>query len=209
MPAATTSQFDIDSTVLADMELQAYLASQQGAGEAKLNAQTTLRTVDQAKKSHFMDITSQIEGADNSITNAAFYLLRTNDLKNMATDVDTATLKQLNVLTSNADKSARQYEINEWENSNKLDTLYFMQVLFLSLTFIAILVYLQSRNIIPPIVFYTLASISLVLAIICLILRARYTHVLRDPRYWHKTRFPSQPNAFPNPAPAAPSETCN
>ena len=146
----SVSQFNIDSNVLADMELQSYLASQTGAAAAALNAQAAFTAVDSAKKSQFNDITNQIEGADNSITNAAYYLARTHDLKNMATDVDNATIKQLNVANVNSGIANRQYEINEWENSNKLDTLYFMQILFLTLTFIAVLVFLLSRNMIHP-----------------------------------------------------------
>jgi len=195
----SVSQFDIDSNVLADMELQSYLASQKGSAAAALNAQSAFTAVDAAKKLHFTDITNQIEGADNSITNAAYYLARTHDLKNMTTDVDNETIKQLNVSEVNYGLAKRQYEINEWANWNKLDTLYFMQILFLTLTFIAVLVFFLSRNMIPPILFYTLISIASFLAIACLILRARYTNVIRDSRYWHKARFPAEPNPFPSP----------
>lgn len=183
-----------------DMELQAYLASLNSSQQSEFSASNihdAITSVQNVKQQQFSDMTDQVIGADNSITSAAYYLARTNDLKEMATDIDEVAAKQLKVSDINSDLTERQYEINEWSNFNKLDTLYFMQVLFICLTFLSFIIFLKSNNFISHYLFSLLSFLSAAVAIFCLITRARYTHVVRDPRYWHKARFPTQPDPFP------------
>jgi hypothetical protein len=119
----------------------------------------------------------------------------------------------------------RQKEINEWSNSNKLDTLFFLQVLFLTLTFISSMVFLNSRGLISSYLLNLFIVLSSAFAVFVLITRARYTSVLRDGRYWNKMRFgqnmnppkfktpsrcPGEPEPTPAPAPKPPTpSTCN
>jgi len=134
----------------------------------------------------------QVTGADNNITSAAYYLSRTRDLTDLAKDIDNATLSQLNVSDINRNLSVRQKEINEWSNHNKLDTLYFLQILFISLTLIGIMAFLLSFNLISQSLFTFVSYVIGILALVILLLRWRFTKVNRDSRYWHKGRFPKQ-----------------
>jgi len=59
-----------------------------------------------------------------------------------------------NTLVNNNNSSQRQYEINEWTSNNKMDTLFFYQLLLITLTILAPLLYLQKNGYIPSSVFF-------------------------------------------------------
>jgi hypothetical protein len=128
------------------------------------------------------------------------------DLHNLATDADKLTQAQLNVIDVNADLSVRQNEINEWSNRNKLDTLFFLQVLFVGLCFIAFILFLKVNGIVSHSAFLILTVVTGIFLILTLIIRARFTSNSRDSRYWHKARFPKQPDP-PRPSSGSRSET--
>ena len=187
--------------VLSDMELQAYLASLSSSQQSDFTASNVadaINSVKTVKQQRYNDMADQVAGADNNLTAAAYYLARTQDLKNMAGDIDEVAIKQLITSDVNHDLAGRQYEINEWANFNKLDTLFFMQVLFVCLTFVSGMLFLKSNNLITPSLFTLLAFLAAFLGAFTLITRARTTSVMRDSRYWHKMRFPSQQNPYPN-----------
>ena len=184
--------------LLGDMELQAYLSSlndsQRGQFVAE-NVAETINAVKAHKQSRFIDLLDQVTGADNSVTSAAYYLARTRDLSSFAKDVDNMTVAQLNVADINDGLSARQHEINEWGNSNKLDTLFFMQILFISLSLIAINAYFFSQGVMSSSFFAFISFSVAFFAVVMLIIRWRFTTVNRDGRYWNKERFPKPASA--------------
>lgn len=192
----------IDQTqLLSDMELQAYLSSlgESGRGDfTASNVSDAINTVKSVKQQRYKDMAHQIIGADNNITAAAYYAARTQDLKDMAGDIDQVAIKQIKTSDINHDLVGRQYEINEWANFNKLDTLFFMQVLFICLTFVSGILFLKINGIIPSFLFTLLAFLAALVAVFTLVTRARTTSVARDSRYWHKMRFPKEVDPYPN-----------
>lgn len=193
--------------LLSDMELQAYLASLSDSQKTDFvgsNVVGAINSVKAQKASKFNDLFDQMIGADNNVTSAAYYIARTRDLTDFAKDVDDLMVKQLNATDVNAGLASRQHEINDWANFNKLDTLYIMQILFVSLSFVGILAYLLSIGTIGHALFAFLSYSIAAVSILMLIFRWRYTNVARDGRYWHKARFPTQPNKFV--APVCPTE---
>jgi hypothetical protein len=199
-PFVNLGQLIEQAKLSGDMELQAYLASMSSSQQSEFTASNindAITSVQNVKQQQFSNMVDQVVGADNSITSAAYYLARTSDLKDMTNDIDAVAAKQLSTSDINNNLVGRQYEINEWANFNKLDTLYFMQVLFICLSFISFVLFLKSNNYISHYLFTLLSFLSAVVAIFSLITRARYTNVVRDSRYWHKARFPSQPDPFP------------
>ena len=92
----------------------------------------------------------------------------------------------LQVLNTNA---KRQYEINEWTSNNKLDTLFFLQILFISLTLTAVFLFLMQNGLLPYYLFGLFSFLTVAFAVIVLIYRARFTAVKRDGRYWNKQRW--------------------
>jgi hypothetical protein len=135
----------------ADFELSSYFSQMSASDKADYageNAMQALNRIKALKQDRFTYLNEDLRGADNNLTSTAYYITRTSDLKNMASDIDTVAAKQLAVSDINAGVTLRQNEINEWANDNKLDTLYFLQVLFISLTFMSSLMFLNSMGLI-------------------------------------------------------------
>jgi len=202
-PFITIEQLISQTQILGDMELQAYLNSlndSQKSDYINSNINSTISAVETNKTAKYSDTINQVTGSDNNITSAAYYLTRSKDLTNLAQSVDEMTLKQLAPSRINNGLSGRQTEINEWANFNKLDTLYFLQVLFISLSLVGILCFLVSNGSINQSLFTFLAYIIAILATLVILLRWRYTRTQRDSRYWHKARFPMQTTPVGTPA---------
>jgi len=181
-----------DLQSLSDLELKAYLATLSTADRtafAQQNITSAVNNVTNSKKTNYNNASKMLLGADNSVTSAAYYLLRTEDLTNLATDLNNVTTKQVTENTINKQLADRQYEINEWSNSNKLDTLFFLQILFISLTLTAVFLFLMQNGFLPYYLFGLFSFLTVAFAVIVLIYRARFTAVKRDGRYWNKQRW--------------------
>ena len=179
----------------ADIEMTSFLSSmsdsQRGtyAGE---NMMTALNRVKAAKLDRFQYMSEDLTGTDNSITSTAYYVQRAADMTKMANDFNTVATKQLNASSINSGLLGRQEEINQWANSNKLDTLFFLQILFVTLTFISSMVFLNSNGLISSYLLNLFIVLASFFAVFVLITRARKTAILRDGRYWNKFRFGAQ-----------------
>jgi hypothetical protein len=169
---------------LNDMELQSYLSSltNKRATFTRANVNAAIDRVTRGNEQKFT---------------SAYSFAHSRHLGRMARDIDDSLIEKLQTTEERVDTNGRQYEINEWSNSNKLDTLFFMQILFICITFITVMMFLKVRGIITSVLFMVLSIIAGLVAVFALILRARYTSVVRDSRYWHKARFPSQSNPYP------------
>jgi len=181
-----------DVQSLSDLELKAYLASLTTAQRTDLvdkGISDAITQVSASKATNYTNASNLLLGADNSVTSAAYYLLRTQDLTNLATDLNEVTTKQVTENTINKQLADRQYEINEWSNSNKLDTLFFLQILFISLTLTAVFLFLMKNGFLPYYLFGLFSFLTVAFAVIVLIYRARFTAVKRDGRYWNKQKW--------------------
>jgi hypothetical protein len=200
----------------ADLEMTAFLSqmsdSDRGAYAGE-NVGKALDRIRSLKQDRFTYLSEDMRGADNNITSTAYYISRTGDLVNLTGDIDNVAVKQLTTSDINSDLVTRQKEINEWSNENKLDTLFFLQILFVCLTFIASMVYLQSRGLISSYLLNLFIVLAAAFAVFVLVNRARFTAVRRDSRYWSKLRFnkAASPNIKQDacgapPAPKAPAK---
>jgi hypothetical protein len=127
--------------------------------------------------------------AGDTIKNITYYHVRNKDLdltqeaiyKKSKTDADSATF--------DSQVAKRQFEINEWTVGNKQDTLFIMQLIFISLTFIAPLLYLVRIELLPLMVFYGIVCLILIALILTFMIRYQYTDKTRDLRFWNRRRF--------------------
>lgn len=181
---------------LADIQFQQYIAANPGFASAQVGKAMDIIRPD--KINAYSSAMDAVTGVDNSLTSTIDYYAKADSLQNLATNIQNATADQISASTVNAGLVKRQAEINEWSNFNKLDTLYFMQLMFIILTFIIIFSFLKTNGFISNSLFILLSSILGIIAVIVLILRARFTNINRDSRYWHKNRFPSEPGSSNN-----------
>ena len=180
-----------DAQVASDYELSQYIGElSDKAGYASETAGNAVDKIKGLKQDRFNYLSQDLTGADNNIISTAYYLTRTKDLTQMASDIDKVAVRQLQTSDINGNIINRQNEINEWANSNKLDTLFFLQVLFLCLTFVSALFFMNHSGIISNYLLNLCIVLSVAVAIFVLITRARYTMVRRDSRYWSKLRYP-------------------
>lgn len=191
-PFVTVADLATQAGLASDTAFQAYTSQLSKAQQKEFASSMivgAMQTVDDNRLSTFDTQMSNITGADNNVTAATYYLNRTKDLNFLAQDMNSITEDQLNTIDLNNDLQLRQKEINEWSNFNKIDTIYFLQISFIVLTFISILVFLNMNGFISGFIFTLLSILAGLIAVLVLIFSTRYNNVSRDSRYWHKARF--------------------
>ena len=101
--------------------------------------------------------------------------------------------------------SRRQFEINEWYNYDKLETLFFLQVVFMASLAIAIVMFWTKKGMITVGLAGVLYGI-LGLGVVGIgLYKYFYTEGARDVKLWHRRRFQSTP--APPPPPICPPAT--
>jgi hypothetical protein len=121
--------------------------------------------------------------------NANFYKARSGDVDRLS-DVIGANNKRIEQnLNADKDISKRQFEINEWYNYNKLETLFFLQVFFISSLCMAIIIYLQKNSTITNAVASLLSGALMLIVVGLGVYRYYYTKRTRDQRLWHRRYF--------------------
>ena len=188
---------------MAKLLAEGTLSESDRAAYAGNNMIEAINKVKAAKLDRYQYLSEDLVGADNNITSTAYYVQRGQDMTQLVNDIDTVASKQVSSSEINARLTARQEEINEWANNNKLDTLFFLQILFITLTLISTLVFLNSNGLISSYLLNLFIVLASFFAVFVLITRARKTSVLRDGRYWHKMRFGSSKQP-----PIKPESTC-
>ncbi len=142
-----------------------------------------------------MAFSQRIYDADR---NATIAQTRSNDLKNALGSIDGINAAANNGLKSDLDVTRRQFEINEYHYYNKLDTLFFLQLLFISVLVMAILIYFNRRGTLTTKMTGILTAILAVLLIVIGVSRYFYTERTRDRRLWHRRYFQSEKDPGPD-----------
>ena len=129
--------------------------------------------------------------------NANFYKSRNSDVNRLTTSMDQNNQRIQDSLERDLAISKRQFEINEWYNYNKLETLFFLQLFFISSLVMVVVLFYQKKGAINN------QIAALITGVLCLIVigtgvyRYFYTQRTRDTRLWHRKNFktPSRPIA--------------
>lgn len=181
---------------LSDLNLNKYLSQQSSTEFGGSNINTVLEQIKKDKyETGFNPSYKSLKGLDQNVASGIFVTERSGDVQNLASDIDDLTGSQIQSINYNKDSTLRQYEINEWENSNKLDTLYFLQVLFICVSFIGAILFLKMNGFISQMLYTMLSGITVTVLLLILLFRARYSNSMRDSKYWNKARFPGSPKS--------------
>lgn len=105
------------------------------------------------------------------------------------------------VMNYNYSLATRQTQINDYAYQNKMDTLFFMQILLISILIVAIFAYLARIGTINYALVIYIGVILLIINVLVLAGRLAYSMNLRDPLVWNRKRF-----SYEGPVPAAPKE---
>lgn len=117
-------------------------------------------------------------------------------LSGISSQLYTQNQDSMNTYTRAKDTYTRQGEINEWQAQNKLDTLFFLQILFLFFSVMVILLYLRQGKVLSATSVYSAIGFFLLVVIAVLWNRVSYTNISRDTRYWNRRHITANPNAL-------------
>ncbi len=121
--------------------------------------------------------------------NANFYKMRNGDVQRLAQAMESNNRAVKDKLETDLELSKRQFEINEWQNYNKLETLFFLQVFFIASLAMAIIIFLQKNAAITPAMASLLTALLLGIVVVIGVYRYYYTRRTRDNRLWHRRYF--------------------
>jgi hypothetical protein len=148
-----------------------------------INSTNITDTINKAETDNLFASLNTAEQASTTALNYGMLLSRNQTISSIANDM---TEQNKKVNNGAKDTYARQAEINEWQAQNKLDTLFFLQILFLYFATLVILIFLRQSGFIPSSMLYIIGGIGLFIVIGVLWNRASYTAVSRDKRYWNR-----------------------
>lgn len=149
---------------------------------------------------------TDLQRSTNTAKNIMYYNARNKDLNKIQGMVLDKASNAAADATYDSQVARRQFEINEWTNGNKMDTLFFMQLMFIFLTLTVPLLYMKNIGLLPSSVFYGVISLVTFALIMTVVVRAQYTNYTRDNRLWNRRKF-AQMGGPPNIAISCPAIT--
>ena len=154
--------------------------------------------------SEFKDVFTPSFNASTSAINMGRVVGRNASLSDISQQlIDQNTMTQ-NSYTQAKDTYTRQGEINEWQAQNKLDSLFFLQILFLYFSVVVILLYLRQGGILGSSTVNGTIGVLLLVVIGILWNRVSYTNMSRDSRYWNRRYITGDPTALTSDSQCAP-----
>jgi hypothetical protein len=121
--------------------------------------------------------------------NVNFYKSRSADVDRLTESIEQNNNRIKQSAAMDKDVTKRQFEINEWYNYNKLETLFFLQLFFISVLSGAVIIYLNKNGAVTN----ALASLLMIILVVIVggvgLYRYFYTTRTRDPRLWHRRYF--------------------
>lgn len=153
----------------------------------------------------FLKNYNDLTNAANTNKNVMYYYIRNKDLNKIQGSIASRAESEAMAAQHDSHLAKRQFEINEWTNGNKLDTLFVFQLIFIGLLVSAPLLYIKRLGMLPSSVFYAVILVIFLAILFTIVIRAQYTLKSRDQRFWHKRRFPGPP-VFPPGSCPSPSD---
>lgn len=151
----------------------------------------------------FAKVFGDLQRASDTTNNIMYYSVRNKDLDRLQEIMLKRQMGEAENAAYDNQISKRQFQINQWTNGNKMDTLFFLQLLFIYLTLTAPMVYLKNLELLPSSVFYGVMGLLTFALVMTIVVRAQYTNKTRDQHLWNRRRFASMggpPTAITCPA---------
>jgi len=134
--------------------------------------------------------------------NANFYKERAGDVDRLTDSIMANNERVKQTISRDLDVSRRQFEINEWYNHNKLETLFFLQIFFIVSMLMAVNIFLQKNGTLTTETAGLFTVLLLVIVTFVGVYRYYYTRRTRDARLWHRRYFEKE-------IPPPPAPTCS
>jgi ABC-type transport system involved in cytochrome c biogenesis permease subunit len=153
------------------------------------NSATLINTITGNYANSFLPSLNNVASSANNYDILTNYTINSRNLDTTLDDLKGQQATNLNIASRNVATASRFREIKEWYYNNKLDTLFIFQLIFISITFIAVLAYLMKLGFIGAGVVGAMVGILIIVNILVIANRAVYTDKVRDKRYWSKRAF--------------------
>jgi hypothetical protein len=175
----------VKATAISDLrnnpaDLQAYINS---------NTTALYNVVASEHSDTFQKSFTDLQRSTNTAKNIMYYNSRNKDLNKVQGMVLDRASSAAADATYDSQVARRQFQINQWTNENKMDTLFFMQLLFIFLTLTVPLLYMKNIGLLPSSVFYGVIFLLTFSLIMTVVVRAQYTNYTRDNRLWNRRKF--------------------
>lgn len=164
------------------------------------NLNSIINDAENYKKASFQKAHADMARYMDMDHNANNFKVRNNDVYKLQDIMDSSNKEILNSAQTNLDNSKRQFEINEYYYYNKLETLFFLQLFFISTLIMSIVVYAQKKGKISTEFSGMITLILLVVVVVTGVYRWYYTKNTRDTRLWHRRTFAAPENVSANPS---------
>jgi hypothetical protein len=161
-------------------ELRAWLQSQQDR---------VYRDIVQQKENTFSKVYGDFQRASKVEESILMHNKRAQELSDMVDQVYKNQEASANAVLQDKALATRKNEMNEWTVGNKQDTLFVASSLFLLLSGLLFLTALWRLGLIRSSLWATFAAPLVIIFLLILIRRWRYTDVMRNKRYWNKQIF--------------------
>jgi hypothetical protein len=129
--------------------------------------------------------------SNDSLNSIHFFNARNTDLNNVQNAILQRSISEASAATSDSQVAKRQFEINEWSANNKAESIFLMQLLLIGVTVSIMLLFLNRIGVVPISIFIGLTSLLLIAFILTVVIRAQYTNISRNSRYWNRRKFSS------------------
>ena len=131
--------------------------------------------------------------------NANYYKVRSGDVDRLTDSIKKNNNHLLQTVEHDKNLSKRQFEINDWYNYNKLETLFFLQIFFMAALSMAVVIFLHKNAAVTNAMAGLLTGIIVTIVALVGIYRYYYTNRIRDTRLWHRRYFPDSSSVGPKP----------
>jgi len=162
---------------------QAIIAELGKVDNSTIDTSSVIGTIVSGELSSLNQSFNSAESSGQNVLTYAMMMSRNTTIDSIASDLTEKNVKSGGGLK---DTFTRQGEINEWQAQNKLDTLFFLQILFLFFTVLTMLVFCMKYGIISSSSFNFTLVLLVVIVIGVLWNRSSYTNVSRDKRLWNR-----------------------
>jgi hypothetical protein len=150
---------------------------------------TVYNTVTNEHSDNFEKTYNDYVRASEGTKNILYYHTRNKDLDRLQQEVFARAKGEADAAQFDSQTAKRQFEVNEWTANNKMDTLFVFQLIFITLTVTAPLLYLSKTGVIPSSLTYLLFSLLCIAIILTLVVRIQYNTQARSNRFWNRRRF--------------------
>ena len=161
-------------------ELRAWLQSQQ---------ENVYNDIVKQKEGTFNKVYGDFQRATQVEESILMHNKRSKELSDMVDSVYQNQEKTANAVVQDKNLSSRKHEMNEWSVGDKQDSLFVFSSMFLLLSGLLLLTGVWRLGLISSSLWVAFAIPLIIVFLLIIVSRWRYTDVLRNKRYWNKKIF--------------------